>query len=153
MEQILIYLAIAFIVGLVIVLGITFDRLNKSKTENINSAERLMCEEWENIKCEKRLSEYEKTNVLQINKINELEDEVEKYGKKLVDYEMKNVVLQGNIDDQTDFISSLNERLQKAEAERDKLQSKLSRKGLGKKGRKKNESFAYDFKTEILKGA
>lgn len=54
--------------------------------------------------------------------------------KNLID---KNIKIQANLDDQTDYISSLNERLQKAEAERDLLRTKLSRKGLGKKGRKK----------------
>ena len=73
------------------------------------------------------------------------------------------------------FISSLNERLQKAEAEaekyfnkfheqrednrlladeRDELLSKLSRKGLGVKGKKKNNgAFQYDYNTEINKKA
>lgn len=133
MEQHLIYLAIVFIVGLVIVLVMTFHRLNQSKAENINSAKRLAFEERENINCEKRLDNYEKTNILQINKINELEEEVEKYATTLVDYEMKNISLQNELDDKVVFINALNERLQKTEAERDKLQSKLSRKKLGKK--------------------
>lgn len=172
MEQILMYLAIAFIVGLIIVLGITFHRLNKLKLQ-LETSYSSNSELWGKYlliydKYEKStsiLSEYEKTNVLQINKINELEEEVENYATKLVDYEIKNIKIQSNIDDQTDFISYLNERLQKSEAERDKLQhsvkvlqethanvldecerlysensklqSKLSRKGLGKKGRKK----------------
>ena len=74
--------------------------------------------------------------------------------------ELKNekIKIQANLDDQTDYISSLNERLQNSEtqakntlilfeaskkqnillrSEIDELQSKLSRKGLGKKGSKK----------------
>lgn len=73
------------------------------------------------------------------------------------------------------FISSLNERVQKAEASYEKLkelfgksisenaklmseklelESKLSRKGLGVKGKKKeNCAFHYDYNTEILKKA
>ena len=49
----------------------------------------------------------------------------------------KNIKIKANLDDQTDFVSSLNERVQKAEAERDLLRIKLSRKGTGKKGSKK----------------
>ena len=49
----------------------------------------------------------------------------------------KNIKIKANLDDQTDFISSLNERVQKAEAERDLLRIKLSRKGTGTKGSKK----------------
>ena len=70
------------------------------------------------------------------------------------------------------FISSLNERVQKAEAaynkldmaydsqikiacsKIDELKQKLSRKGLGVKGKKKeNGAFPYDYNTEILKKA
>lgn len=72
------------------------------------------------------------------------------------------------------FINALNERVQKAEAEaekyfnkfheqrednrlladeRDELQQKLSRKGLGVKGKKKNAAFHYDYNTEIHKKA
>ena len=51
-------------------------------------------------------------------------------------------------------LNESNERLQKAEAERDELLSKLSRKGLGVKGKKKeNCAFHYDYNTEILKKA
>ena len=49
----------------------------------------------------------------------------------------KNIKIKANLDDQTDFVSSLNERVQKAEAERDLLRIKLSRKGTGTKGSKK----------------
>ena len=70
----------------------------------------------------------------------------------------KNIKIKANLDDQTDFVSSLNERVQKAEAkieeyrvlntkielknkdlfaENLELKSKLSRKGTGKKGSKK----------------
>ena len=49
----------------------------------------------------------------------------------------KNIKIKSNLDDQTDFVSSLNERVQKAEAERDLLRIKLSRKGTGTKGSKK----------------
>ena len=70
----------------------------------------------------------------------------------------KNIKIKANLDDQTDFVSSLNERVQKAEAkieeyrvlntkiefknkdliaENVELKSKLSRKGTGKKGSKK----------------
>ena len=70
----------------------------------------------------------------------------------------KNIKIKANLDDQTDFISSLNERVQKAEAkieeyrvlntkfefknkdliaENVELKSKLSRKGTGTKGSKK----------------
>ena len=70
----------------------------------------------------------------------------------------KNIKIKANLDDQTDFVSSLNERVQKAENELQKqlnryeklfyakdvlveeiskLQSKLSRKGTGTKGSKK----------------
>lgn len=139
MEQILIYLSIAFIVVLIIVLGVTFHKLNKVRTNyKIVYSGALRNKELID-SANKGLSEYKKINVLQINKINELEDEVKKYGKKLFDYEMKNVALQDELEDKVVFINALNERLQKAEAERDKLQSKLSRKGLGKKGRKKKE--------------
>ena len=71
----------------------------------------------------------------------------------------KNIKIKANLDDQTDFVSSLNERVQKAEAkieeyrvlntkiefknkdliaENVKLKSKLSRKGTGTKGSKKD---------------
>ena len=72
----------------------------------------------------------------------------------------KNIKIKANLDDQTDFVSSLNERVQKAEAkieeyrvlntkiefknkdliaENVELKSKLSRKGTGKKGSKKED--------------
>ena len=71
----------------------------------------------------------------------------------------KNIKIKANLDDQTDFVSSLNERVQKAEAkieeyrvlntkiefknkdliaENVELKSKLSRKGTGTKGSKKD---------------
>ena len=71
----------------------------------------------------------------------------------------KNIKIKANLDNQTDFVSSLNERVQKAENELQKqlnryeklfyakdvlveeiskLQSKLSRKGTGVKGSKKD---------------
>lgn len=174
MEQILIYLAIAFIAVLLVILAIVLYKWNNAKAENIYSAERLAYEEKENINLEKRLSEYEKTNVLQIKEINELNEECDRYLTSSNGYKMKCNELQDDLYNKTVFINALNERLQKAEAERDvfkksyndllsensklvreqfELQSKLSRKGLGKKGRKKNESFAYDYKTEILKRA
>ena len=115
----------------------------------------------------------------QIEKANNIQkdfnDEIEKYATKLVDEEMRNIKIQANLDDQTDFITSLNKRVQKAEAEaekyfnkfheqrednrlladeRDELESKLSRKGLGVKGKKKNNgAFPYDYNTEIHKKA
>lgn len=137
MEQHLIYLAIAFIVVLIIVLVMTFHRLNKLKLQ-LETSSASYSELWGKYlliydKYEKStliLSEYEKTNVLQINKINELEEENNKTLDRLQE-------AHDYLDDKIVFINALNGRLQKAEAERDKLQSKLSRKGLGKKGRKK----------------
>ena len=110
----------------------------------------------------------------QIEKANNIQkdfnDEIEKYATKLVDEEMRNIKIQANLDDQTDFISSLNERVQKAEdaynkldmaydsqikiacSKIDELKQKLSRKGLGVKGKKKNNgTFPYDYNTEIHK--
>ena len=91
----------------------------------------------------------EKADAIQL----EFNDEIENYATKLVDEEMRNIKIQANLDDQTDYISSLNERVQKAEAEMerlaednrllfdeaDELRTRLSRKGTGKKGSKKEK--------------
>ena len=103
----------------------------------------------------------EKTDAIQL----EFNDEIENYATKLVDEEMRNIKIQANLDDQTDYISSLNERVQKAESalsvlqethsnvlnecerlysENSKLESKLSRKGTGKKGSKKENFFIIE---------
>lgn len=98
--------------------------------------------------------------------LNYLEDNLDKE-------QVENSKLVVELKEKTDFISSLNERVQKAEFEKEQmiynlmtlnkncddyelkikeLESKLSRKGLGVKGKKKNNgAFPYDYNTEIHK--
>lgn len=134
MEQNLIYISIFTIAVLTIILAMNFKKYN-----NLKNKYKIMY-----------------SGALRNKQII---DEKNKQIKELEDEKTKNIQLQSNIDDQKLFISSLNERVQRAEADaeeyfkrwnelkednrlladqRDELETRLSRKGLGKKGTKKN---------------
>ena len=138
----LFYLALGVAFMLLIIVAGLFKRNNILKNDYESIWKHFTTSEQELVKAEKRLEQYEKTNIEQIKEINELSEEcdryltssngyrmkcdkldkeIDAYATKISEYELENIKIKANLDDQADFISSLNERVQKAEAERDKL--------------------------------
>lgn len=112
----LFYLTLGLAIFLIIALCVMFSRYNKLKVS------------------EKSLKDECKTYVDQLYDYKSSECRALNNNERL---KAENQRLYLSLQDKVDFLNSLNERVQKAEAERDLLRLKLSRKGTGVKGSKK----------------